>query len=157
MLYVVLNKMIDRDRSLIGTMKAFGMTDLELMSSYMLQGLLIGTLGALAGCIFASPFGRSMFDLYRNFYNLPDPVYYEPVMSKVLAFVIAIVTSVAAVFMGIRGILSITPSMAMRSVSPRVFGEMKLPGFVRERISFMCRLEIRWNLPFRDWFLVGER
>ncbi len=156
MLYVVLNKMIDRDRSLIGTMKAFGMTDLELMSSYMLQGLFIGTLGALAGCIFASPFGRSMFDLYRNFYNLPDPVYYEPVMSKVLAFVIAIVTSVAAVFAGIRGILSITPSMAMRSVSPQVFGEIKLPDFVREKISFMTKMGLMSMLrnPFRGFLIA---
>ncbi len=156
MLYVVLNKMIDRDRSLIGTMKAFGMKDSELMSAYLLQGLFIGILGALAGCIFASPFGRSMFDLYRNFYNLPDPVYYEPIMSKVLAFLIAIVTSVAAVFAGIRGILAITPSMAMRSLSPQVFREIKLPGFVRENINFMTKMGLMsiFRNPFRGFLIA---
>ena len=49
MLYTVLRKMIDRDRSLIGTMKALGMTDQELTGAYLIQGLLIGTAGALAG------------------------------------------------------------------------------------------------------------
>ena len=37
MLYVVLKKMIDRDQSLIGTMKAFGMTDLELLVPYLME------------------------------------------------------------------------------------------------------------------------
>ncbi|ETP73628.1 ABC-type transport system, involved in lipoprotein release, permease component [Lachnospiraceae bacterium JC7] len=156
MLYVVLNKMIDRDRSLIGTMKAFGMTDMELMGAYMMQGLVIGILGALAGCIFASPFGRSMFDLYRSFYNLPDPVYYEPVISKLLAFLIAIATSVAAVFAGIRGILGITPSMAMRARSPQVFGEMKLPAFLGEHIRFMTKMGLMSILrnPFRGFLIA---
>ncbi|OON84774.1 hypothetical protein BXO88_15630 [Oribacterium sp. C9] len=156
MLYVVLNKMIDRDRSLIGTMKAFGMTDTELMSAYMMQGLVIGILGALAGCIFASPFGRSMFDLYRSFYNLPDPVYYEPVISKLLAFFIAIVTSVAAVFAGIRGILGITPSMAMRAQSPKILGEITLPRFLTEHIQFMTKMGLMsiFRNPFRGFLIA---
>uniref|UniRef100_UPI0006D1B44C FtsX-like permease family protein n=1 Tax=Clostridium sp. NkU-1 TaxID=1095009 RepID=UPI0006D1B44C len=37
MLYVVLKKMIDRDQSLIGTMKSFGMRDGELILAYLYQ------------------------------------------------------------------------------------------------------------------------
>lgn len=48
--------MIDRDQSLIGTMKAFGMTDLELLVPYLMEGLIIGVAGALVGAVLAAPF-----------------------------------------------------------------------------------------------------
>lgn len=73
MLYVVLKKMIDRDQSLIGTMKAFGMTDLELLVPYLMEGLIIGVAGALVGAVLAAPFGRYMFGMYVEFFNRPIP------------------------------------------------------------------------------------
>lgn len=156
MLYVVLKKMIDRDRSLIGTMKAFGMTDRELMTAYMIQGIGIGIFGALIGCLLGIPFGRAMFNLYRTFYNLPDPVYYEPVLSKALAFLIAIGTSAAAVFVGIRGILGITPSMAMRSQSPDNDRTLILPGALTKHLSFMTKMGAIAILrnPFRGFLIA---
>ena len=50
MLYVVLKKMIDRDQRLIGTMKAFGMTDRELMAGYLVDtGKIIGSYRDMMG------------------------------------------------------------------------------------------------------------
>ena len=42
MLYVVLRKMIDQSRPLIGTLKAMGMTDRELMQAYLAEGAVAG-------------------------------------------------------------------------------------------------------------------
>lgn len=68
MLYVVLKKMIDKDQSLIGTMKSFGMRDGELILAYLYQGAEVGVLGALAGSVLAVPFGRYMFLMYVDFF-----------------------------------------------------------------------------------------
>jgi len=156
MLYIVLKKMIDRDQSLIGTMKAFGMTDNELMRAYLTQGIVIGFSGAILGCIFASPFGRFMFNMYCEFYNLPDPVYYEPVMSKVIAIFIAVATSIIAVLVGIRDILKITPSMAMRQRSPENVGDLKIPALISQHIGFMTKMGLRSisRNPFRGFLIA---
>ena len=74
MTYVVNKKQIERERTLIGTMKAFGMRDGELIGSYLAVGALGGTLGALLGILPAGALGRYMFGMYVDFFNLADPV-----------------------------------------------------------------------------------
>lgn len=156
MLYVVLKKMIDRDQSLIGTVKAMGMTDGELISSYMLQGLCVGVAGALIGSLVAIPFGRYMFNMYVKFFNLPDSVYHNYMDSRVKAFAIAITVSVLAVYIGVRGILEITPAQAMRSRAPKVAVNLRLPGFVLQKLGVMERMGFRSIVrnPFRGFLIV---
>ena len=118
MLYVVLQKMIDRDRSLIGTMKAFGMQDRELLSAYLLEGAAIGLGGALLGGLTAGGVGRFMFGMYVDFFNLPDTVYHDYLRTRLAGAGISLAVSLAAVLLGVREVLHITPAMAMRAQSP---------------------------------------
>ena len=140
MLYVVMKKMIDRDQSILGTMKAFGMTDGEMLSAYLLEGLLIGVLGAAIGAATAGILGRYMFALYVEFFNLPDPVYHDYAESRLLGLGLAAGTSGLAVFLGVRNVLGITPAMAMRPKAAEAGNYFELPEQLRRRMSAMGRM-----------------
>ena len=156
MLYVVLKKMIDRDRTLIGTMKAFGMTNRELIGAYLIEGAVIGLGGALIGCVAAGPFGRSMFRLYIDFFTLPDPVYHDFMKSRVTGIGISLVTAVFAVLVGVREILGITPAMAMRQPEPKTGRTIRLPAALERHLRVQTRIGIRsmGRNPFRGFLIV---
>jgi len=128
MLYTVLQKMIEQDRGVIGTMKAFGMTDRELLSAYLLEGAAAGIAGAALGCAAAGLLGRYMFAMYVDFFNLPEPVYHDYAVTRALGTALSLVTSCAAVLLGVRRIVTITPAMAMRRIAPESGGT---PRFFR--------------------------
>ncbi|MCB7064699.1 ABC transporter permease [Enterocloster citroniae] len=156
MLYVVLKKMTDRDQTLIGTMKAFGMTDRELMGAYLLEGALVGAGGAVLGSVLAAPFGKYMFDMYVDFFNLPDTVYHNYMDSRINGLLIALGTGLAAVFLGVRDILSITPAQAMRARTPSGAGNLPVPGFLLKRLGAMEKMGCRSiaRNPFRGFLLI---
>lgn len=156
MLYVVLKKMIERDQSLIGTMKAFGLTDRELMGAYVVQGAAAGGVGAVLGSILAVPFGKFMFAMYVDFFNLPDTVYHNYLGSRVTGIIIAEITAVAAVYLGVRDILTIVPAQAMRARAPVSAGHVRLPDIVLRRLGPLERLGCRTMArnPFRGFLIV---
>lgn len=156
MMYVALKKMIDRDQSLIGTMKAFGLTDGELMRAYLFEGAVIGIAGAFFGSILAIPFGQYMFRMYVDFFNLPDTVYHNYWGSRVTGFLIALATGFGAVFLGVRDILSITPAQAMRAKAPKASGAVQLPGCLMKGLGPMERMGCRCiaRNPFRGFLIV---
>ena len=155
MLYVVLKKMIDRDQSLIGTMKAFGMKDGELILAYLYQGVEVGVLGALAGSVLAVPFGRYMFLMYVDFFNLPDTVYHSYMNTRASGMAIAVATGTLAVYLGVRGILKITPAQAMRARVP-AGGDLRLPSFLSSRLDATEKMGFRSVVrnPFRGFLIV---
>lgn len=156
MLYVVLKKMIDRDQSLIGTMKSFGMRDGELILAYLYQGAEVGVFGALAGSILAVPFGRFMFHMYVDFFNLPDTVYHSYMNTRVSGMGIAVGTGLLAVYLGVRGILKITPAQAMRAKAPSAAGNLRLPHFWAARLGAMEKMGLRSVVrnPFRGFLII---
>lgn len=155
MLYVVLKKMIERDQSLIGTMKAFGMKDRELMRPYLLEGVIVGLAGAVSGAVLAIPFGRFMFRMFMDFFNLPDSVYHNYTGSRLIGLIIAVGTGILAVFLGVRDILSITPAQAMRARAPAA-KDMPVPPFLLKRLGFLERMGCRSiaRHPFRGFLIV---
>lgn len=156
MLYVVLKKMIDRDRSFIGTMKAFGLSDRELMGAYVLEGAFVGGLGAVLGSVLAVPFGQFMFDMYVDFFNLPDTVYHNYLDSRAAGFLLAVFTGVMASWFGVRDILSITPAQAMRQAAPETPKNLKIPAVLSARMGPFLKMGCRAiaRNPFRGFLLV---
>lgn len=156
MLYVVLKKMIDRDKSLIGTMKAFGLTDRELMGAYLLEGALAGAAGAVLGSILAVPFGQYMFDLYIDFFNLPDTVYHNYADSRIAGLLLSLLTGVSAAFFGVRGIVSIAPAQAMRQAAPEAPKNLPIPRPLLKRMGPLVRMGCRAiaRNPFRGFLMA---
>ena len=160
MLYVVLRKMIDQSRPLIGTLKAMGMTDRELMQAYLAEGAIAGFIGALIGALTAGGFGRFMFEMYVDFFNLPDPRYHDYLSTRLTGGLIAVLTGIAAVYVGVRAILKIDPAQAMRSAAP-AHASGRLSRWVadvtsRQPMSALRRLGLRavFRNPMRGFLII---
>lgn len=156
MLYTVLRKIIDRDRSLIGTMKAMGGGDRELIFAYLGQGILIGLAGAIGGSIVAVPFGQFMFRMYVDFFNLPDPVYHSCLHTRVEALLIALTVSMGAVYLGVWGIVKIAPAEAMRTATPGKIRNVLWFDRLVQKLKGMEKLGVRaiTRSPFRTFLVV---
>lgn len=144
MLYIVLRKMIDRDRTLIGTMKAFGFKDRELFSGYLKQGVAIGILGAVMGSILSMPLAQYMYDMYVDYFNLPlgDLQYYWS--TRMLSAVIAVCVSTFAVYIGVQELLKIHPAEAMRPITPAVAATSAIPRFLNRRLNARKKMSVRF-------------
>lgn len=155
MLYTVLKKMIDNDRSLIGTMKAMGLKNAELIGAYLLQALIISFFGALIGSIFARPFGIYMFDQYADFFSLPQTIYIDPISTKLKGFLLAAFASIGAVFLGVGGITKIQAAEAMRAAAPSAVYNFSFIDGIIGRLNVMYKMGIRSILrsPFRTFFI----
>lgn len=155
MLYVVLKKMIDRDQVIIGSMKAFGFTNRELIVAYIIEGAFIGFIGAVIGAVLAYPFGKYMFDMYMDFFNLSETSYHIYWNTRIISLILALVTSISAVFLGVRSILKITPATAMKSKAPKTVRGLYV---IRssERFNTMIKLGLRAVVrnPFRGFLIV---
>ena len=160
MLYVVLRKMIDQSRPMIGTLKAMGMTDRELMQAYLAEGAIAGFIGALLGDLTAGGFGRFMFEMYVDFFNLPDPRYHDYLLTRLTGGLIAILTGIAAVYVGVRAILKIDPAQAMRSAAPAHasgrLGRRVADFTARQPMSALRRLGLRavFRNPMRGFLII---
>ena len=160
MLYVVLRKMIDQSRPLIGTLKAMGMTDRELMQAYLAEGAIAGFIGALIGALTAGTFGRFMFEMYVEFFNLPDPRYHDYLSTRLTGGLIAVLTGIAAVYVGVRAILKIDPAQAMRSAAPaHASGRLSrrvADVTARQPMSALRRLGLRavFRNPMRGFLII---
>ena len=151
MTYVANRKQIERERSLIGTMKAFGMTDRELIGSYLRTGAVCGVLGALLGMLPAGLLGRFMFAMYADFFDLSDPVYHDHAVSRLLGVLVAVATGIFSAWFSVRSITRIAPAQAMRSESPKAdvsglamrLGTDRLRPFDKLAASSMLRHPLR--------------
>ncbi|MCQ2397849.1 MAG: ABC transporter permease [Sphaerochaetaceae bacterium] len=131
MLYSILRKMVARDQTLIGTMKAFGMTDGELISAYLVQGAAIGFLGAYLASWISPYFGEYLFNDSNSYYNFGG-VYYTDITINALSFIIAMVTGVVASYLSVKMILQINPAQAMRPPAPTGGINLRLPSFLEK-------------------------
>ncbi len=156
MTYVVHKKQIEKEHALIGTMKAFGMTDREMIGTYLAEGALTGLLGALLGGLPAGLLGKFMFDLYCDFFSLSDTVYHSYPASRLQGTFIAVLTGMLAALVSVRKITKITPASAMRAQAPKTWQQ---PEFLTRKTAgfdIFRKLIVRTmsRNPFRGMLLM---
>ena len=143
MLYVIIKKIVDRDRTLIGAMKAFGLSDMEMISAYLVQGAFLGFAGALVGVVLGWPVGKYLFTDSASYYGFPTQSFYIPPVLIAAAFLIAVITGIIASYISVRSILKITPSEAMRPPAPRNVSEIEVPAFIEKETGILGKMAVR--------------
>ena len=134
MLYIVLKKMIDKDRILIGTMKAFGASDIEILSQYMKQAFFIGIVGGVLFLVPAAVLGEYLYVDDAVYFNIPDQTYQFHVITGIKSVFISLVTAVISVYLGVSEVLKINPAESMRAAAPKG-GSFKVPPFIGKLLN----------------------
>lgn len=149
-----MTRMIEEDRTRLGTFKALGMTDVEIMSKYIIYSLLASLIGSVGGSIFGFaffPFAAStgfqiLFDMpalllsYRFSYAIPG-------------IFISVAITVFAAYHTCHKSLAVVPSTLMRSKAPASGKKIIL-----ENLPFIwSRLNFTWKVTLRNVFRNMKR
>ncbi|MDR1766668.1 MAG: FtsX-like permease family protein [Lachnospiraceae bacterium] len=119
LLYLMLKRMIEQDRSQVGMLKAFGYTNLQILGHYASYGAATGFMGALLGATLGYALTGAMLDLYNVYFKMPNlvPAGVWPYILR--GIMIAVLGGGAGAVMGAAGVLGLRPADSMRPAAPK--------------------------------------
>lgn len=132
-LAITLSRMVEQQRTQIGTLKALGVPDWCIRAHYMGYGAVVGAAGGLLGCVTGYLSAGPMADFYRIYFSLPS------VTTPLEARYLLTGTAGSAVFCGcISWVIAgntgkIEPARALRPAPPGTASRSvleKIPGFM---------------------------
>lgn len=147
-IYVLLSRLIESQRILIGLMTALGYTRRQVLVHYMGFALVVGVLGSTAGAVFGHLLAGAMTTYYIGFLRIPT-IRIQPQWDVVLVgLLIGTLVPLAAGLLPSWTTTRMRPAEAMRPPAPpaghRTLIEILLP--------FIPRLPITFKIPLRNTF-----
>ena len=141
-----LTRMVDENRTNIGTFKALGYLNREIFKKYYIYGglsTIIGTIvGIIGGYLVIVPI---IHDSYARFYTFKEPILVYNLHNIALAFVISILCIVLAVFIPLQRSLKEKSAYLLRPKAPsngsRIF--LENVSFIWKRLSFLRKVTFR--------------
>jgi len=144
-LNVVMSRMAERQRTIIGTLKAIGYSSRSVLMHYAAFGAVIGVLGAVGGMILGTVLARGLIRLYRGYFQFPAYLTrtYPDLLAHALAF--GLVFSLAGTAKGVWKVLKLHPAEAMRPRPPQVAHQVWLEQWrwLWRRLGFRTHMAIR--------------
>ncbi|WDR04669.1 FtsX-like permease family protein [Devosia rhodophyticola] len=134
LLYIVISRMVQSERSQIGLMKAFGYTNAEVGAHYFKLVLAIAIGGALLGCLMGIAGGRAMIQVYTAYFKFPFLVFQLEPSSFVIGVGVSILSASAGGLFVLRQVFTLTPASAMRPPAPPDFSRTGRIGRSLNRI-----------------------
>lgn len=148
MLATMLSRIVKKDRTTIGVLKAVGFMDNEIIIHYLKYAASVGIIGGLLGSIIGTAASGAMTGMYLEFFNIPMltvKVYYNRI---ILAVFLSLIFCVGSGFWGIRSILKINPAESMMPESPKQGKRILLENFK----LFWNKLSYSWRMVYRNIF-----
>ncbi len=144
LLHVLATRVVQTEREQIGILKAFGYTEAAVGWHYLKFVLSMTLIGVVAGSIVGVLFGRSMTELYAEFYRFPF-LYFR---LNAGVFVTATAVSLGAGGIGalaaVRGAVRLAPAVAMQVAPPASYTRGGLEAFsVVRSLSQPSRMILR--------------
>lgn len=118
-LNVLLTRLAEHQRTVVGTLKALGYSDAQVFGHFLKFGLVVGLAGGLLGDLLGYWLAAGLTSLYGQFYQFPELE--NRVVPLVYLAGLAISAGCAALgaFQGSRAVLRLQPAEAMRPKPPR--------------------------------------
>lgn len=152
-LNVLMMRVAEQQRTVVGTLKALGYSNSQLFSHFVKFGLAIGVLGGLLGALFGFYLAGEITKIYVQYYEFPRLINRPNWAILAAGMLISILFAVLGTLRGIRRILKLAPAEAMRP-KPPAKGHRTLLERVR---PFWNLLDFRWQMVFRGIFRQRTR
>ncbi|MCB8815530.1 ABC transporter permease [Desulfosporosinus shakirovi] len=157
-LYTMLRRLIEQQRVAIGTLKAFGFTDREIVLHYLTYPVVIGTTGGLLGGLSGVALSFPLTMMYKEFFALPGLKSEFSLKYLFFSLALAFVFSVLSGVKGSLDILRLEPSEAMRPPAPGTARKTLIEKFTWfwQTLSSQAQMGIRdvFRTPTRSLFNV---
>ena len=153
-LNVLLGRLVQQQRSIIGTLKALGYSSGMVLRHYLAFGIAVGLVGAVLGIGLAAWIQSAMISMYRQFFAMPG------IVSRPHPDIVATAVGVSVFFAclgalkGVRYANRLEPAEAMSPPPPEKGGAILLErvGALWKRLGFRPRMAARsaFRNPFRS-------
>lgn len=144
-LYLLLRRMVEQQRLQIGTMKAFGLSDLAIVTHYVLYGGVLGLLGGFLGTSSGVLLSGAMTQLYGQYFNLPNLLNQLSWQYSLRGMLLAVLPCMGAAFAGSVSVLKLEPAQAMQPPVPKVIKNVFLERiqWLWQSLSMLSRMAVR--------------
>ena len=154
-LNILISRLVDQQRTIIGTLKAIGYSDIAIFWHYIQFGLILGIGSGLLGCFLGYWLAHGLTVIYQDFFEFPSlqtrvypGIYFAGVL---ISTVCALAGSIHGAWQSVR----LMPAQAMRP-KPPVSGRriwIERAGFIWGLLNFTGRMVVR-NI-FRNRLRTG--
>ena len=154
---ISMNRMVEDDRSEIGTLKSLGFSNLEIMHKYSLFAFLATIIGSILGSIGGSIFIPTIiFNIYGMLFDLPSLIIGLNLKINILSFLITSICICGATIITTHLILKEKPSELMRPKPPKNGKRVFLENikFIWNHLKFSKKVIIRNIFRYKKRVLV---
>jgi putative ABC transport system permease protein len=138
-LFLMLKRVIEQERTQIGALKTFGYKNREILFHYLLYGLVTSVLGGALGVLLGNMSVKYLIDMYTEFFTLPDVRETAEPSLAAAGMALAAASGAIGAYFGAKPALRLAPADAMRPPSPP-----------------LVKGDIMKTLPFLRWLLTSR-
>lgn len=141
-----MTRMVDEDRTQIGTLKALGFTDGSIRAKYLIYSLVATFIGSIIGLVagfYAYP--NAIMTAYEVVFQLPELTILFPAKLIILGVVFSVASTTIATYLSCRKEMAAKPSDLMRAKAPKTGRRVlleKIP-FIWKHMSFSAKVTTR--------------
>jgi len=144
LLHVLATRVVQTEREQIGILKAFGYTEAAVGWHYLKFVLTMTLMGVAAGCLVGVLFGRSMTELYAEFYRFPFLNFRLKPGVFVTATAVSLLAGGVGALSAVRRAARLAPAVAMHATPPVSYARGRLVAFsVVRSLSQPSRMILR--------------
>ncbi|MDH3719324.1 MAG: FtsX-like permease family protein, partial [Planctomycetota bacterium] len=156
-LNVLISRLTEQQRTVIGTLKAIGYSNRAIFFHYLKFGMAVGLIGGLVGCIAGYFMAWWVTDLYTNYFEFPELTNRFYPLIYLLAISISLLFALAGSVFGARQAVRLQPAEAMRPKPPQAGRAVWLERltWLWQRFSFGWRMVVRLIIRHRLRTSVG--
>ncbi len=149
-----MTRMIEEERTRIGTFKALGFTDEEIMAKYIIFAFSASAIGSVAGSFLGFVLFPTMFSMaFGILFAVPNILISYRFFFGILGIVVSIAVTVFATWYTCYKSLTVVPATLMRSKAPKNGKKVFLEKFP----AVWSRLSFTWKVTFRNVFRNAKR
>lgn len=156
-LNVLLRRLAEQQRTVVGTLKALGYSDRQVFVHFLKFALAVGLVGGLVGSLAGHWLAEGLTYVYRQFYEFPELVnrFYPQLLA--VSLLISLGCAILGSLQGTRAVLRLKPAEAMRPKPPKKGGAVLLErvGWLWRRLSSGWRMVLRGVIRSRMRTVVG--
>lgn len=152
-LYTMLRRLMEQQRVGIGTLKAFGFTNREIVGHYLTFPLVIGMAGGLLGSLSGIALSFPLTTLYKQYFALPGLQSSFSLKYLIIGLGLSLIFSLLSGLRGSLDLLRLEPAQAMRPPAPLTARKSLI-----ENISWFWKfLSAQAQMGIRDVFRTPTR
>ncbi|MGN1194477.1 MAG: FtsX-like permease family protein [Acutalibacteraceae bacterium] len=141
-----MTRMVEDERTQLGTLKALGFTEKEIVQKYIIYAFIASFFGSIAGTFLGfAVFPTALTSAYSIMFDMPPLIISYRFNYAIIGILLSVLTTVGASYFASRASLKTPASMLMRPKAPKIGKRIFLEKFPKlwSKLSFTTKVTMR--------------